>query len=91
MEGEVVDGAGVAGAGLVDQRDGVVGEQGVGSSGKGEGAAQVANGFLRCHAGHVVADGDALVERGELAELEPAAQGGLADEQAKTAAESYLN
>jgi hypothetical protein len=32
LEGEVVDGAGVAAAGLVDQRDGVVGEQGVGAA-----------------------------------------------------------
>ena len=51
-------------------------------AGQGEVVAQVAAGFLQGHAGHVVADGDALVEGGELAELEPAPQGGLADEQA---------
>ena len=82
LDGEVVDGAGVAAAGLVDQRGGVVGEQGVGASGEGQVVAQVAGGLLAGHAGHVVADGDALVEGGELAEFEPSAQGGLADEQA---------
>src|SRR5919198_98819 len=44
--------------------------------------AQVVGGLLQGHAGHVVADGDALVERGELAELEPAPQRGLSDQQA---------
>src|SRR5215207_9316008 len=34
LQGEVVDRAGVAAAGLVDQRDGVVCEQGVGASGQ---------------------------------------------------------
>ena len=36
LDGEVVDGAGVAAAGLVDQGGGVVGEQGVGAAGQGE-------------------------------------------------------
>src|SRR5581483_3495946 len=81
LDGEVVDGAGVAAAGLVDQGCGVVGEQGVGASGQGQVVAQVGGGLGEGHAGHVVADGDALVEGGELAELEAAAQGGLADEQ----------
>ena len=36
LEGEVVDRAGVAAAGLVDQGGGVVGEQGVGASGERE-------------------------------------------------------
>ena len=45
-DGEVVDGAGVAAAGLVDQRGGVVGEQCVGAPGEGEVVAQVAVCFL---------------------------------------------
>ena len=42
----------------------------------------VAGGLLAGHAGHGVADGDALVEGGEDAEFDPPPQGGLADEQA---------
>jgi hypothetical protein len=82
LDGELVDGASVAAAGLVDQRGGVVGEQGVGAAGEGKVVAQEAGGLFEGHAGHVVADGDALVEGGELAELETAPQGELADEQA---------
>src|SRR5258708_7109398 len=81
-DGEVVDGAGVAAAGLVDQGGGVVGVEGVGPAGEGEVVAQVAGGFLQGHAGHVVADGDALVEGGEDTELDFPPEGGLADEQA---------
>src|SRR6266545_2364306 len=82
LQGEVVDRAWVAAAGLVDQRGGVVGEQGVGSSGQGEVVAQVVGGLFQGHAGHVVAGGDALVEGGEHAEFDLAPQGGLADQQA---------
>src|SRR6266511_3109954 len=82
LDGEVVDRARVAAAGLVQQRGGVVGEQGVGSSGQGEVVAQVVGGLLQGHAGHVVAHGDALVEGGEHAEFDLAPQGGLADQQA---------
>src|SRR5216683_6074947 len=81
-DGDVVDGAGVAAGCLVDQGGRVVGEQGVGPAGEGQVVLEVAAGFLQGHAVHVVADGDPLVEGGELAELEPAPQGGLADEQA---------
>src|SRR5260221_11488719 len=81
-DGEVVDGSRVAAGCLVDQRGGVVGEQGVGPAGEGEVVLEVAGGLGDGHAGYVVADGDALVEGGELAELQPAPQGGLADEQA---------
>ena len=51
LDGEVVDGAGVATAGLVDQGGGVVGEQGVGSAREGEVVAQVAGGgtVALCH------------------------------------------
>ena len=41
LQGEVVDRAGIAAAGLVDQCGGVVGEQGVGPSGEAEVVAQV--------------------------------------------------
>ena len=61
---------------------GVFAEQRVGSAGELEMVADVAGGLLAGHAGHGVADGDPLVEGGEDAELDPAAQGGLADEQA---------
>src|SRR6266511_2038489 len=76
LQGEVVDRAGVAAAGLVQQRGGVVGEQGVGSSGQVEVVAQVVGGLFQGHAGHVVAHGDALVEGGEHAEFDLAAQVG---------------
>jgi len=79
LEGEVVDRARVAAAGLVEQRDGVFCEQGVGSAGELEVVAQVVGGLLQGHAGHVVAGGDALVEGGEHAEFDLAVQGGLAD------------
>jgi hypothetical protein len=62
LEGEVVDRAGVAAAGLVDQGGGVVGEQGVAASGEGEVVAQLAGGFLVGHGWHGVAQSDALVQ-----------------------------
>src|SRR6266700_2493387 len=66
-DGDVVDGAGVAAGGLVDQGGRVVGEQGVGPAGECQVVLEVAAGFLQGHAVHVVADGDPLVEGGELA------------------------
>ena len=62
--------------------DGVVAEQRVGPAGELEVVVDVAGGLLGCHAGHGVVDGDVLVEGGEDVELDLAAQGGLADEQA---------
>ena len=82
LDGEVVDRSGVAAAGLVDQRGGVVGEQGVRPSGQGDVVAQVAAGLLGRHGGHGVAQPDPLVEGGEDAEFHPSSQGGLADQQA---------
>ena len=67
-----------AAAGLVDQRDGVVGEQGVGAAGELDVVVDVVGGFLAGHAGHVAAHGDALFERGQGAELHLGGQGGLA-------------
>src|SRR6266496_3933988 len=62
LQGEVVDRAWVAAAGLVDQRGGVVGEQGVGSSGQGEVVAQVVGGGLLRYANlrHAEAPGACL-------------------------------
>ncbi len=57
-------------------------KRGSDQQGEGEVVVDVASGLLGGHAGHGVADGDALVEGGEDAELDPAAQGGLADEEA---------
>ena len=74
--------AGVAAAGLVDQPDGVVGEQCVVASGQLEVVAQVAGGLFVGHGRHRVAQPDALVERGQHAEFHSPPQGGLADEQA---------
>src|SRR6266542_3954683 len=64
VDGEVVDDSGVAAAGLVDERDGVVGDECVGAAGEFEVVVQVAGGFGAGHAGEGVADGDALVEGG---------------------------
>src|SRR6266516_2235054 len=61
-DGEVVDGAGFAAAGVMDQGEGVVGEQGVGASGDLQVVADVAGGLLAGHAVHLEADRDALVE-----------------------------
>src|SRR5262249_53572511 len=74
LEGEVVDGAGVAAAGLVDQDSGVVGEQGVGPACQGEVVLEVAGGFLVGHGWHVVAQPDALVQGGQDAEFDAPAQ-----------------
>src|SRR6266542_3571240 len=66
VDGEVVDDSGVAAAGLVDERDGVVGDECVGAAGEFEVVVQVAGGFGAGHAGEGVADGDALVEGEEV-------------------------
>src|SRR6266511_4421110 len=63
-DGLVVGDSGVAAAGLVDERDGVVGDECVGAAGEFEVVVQVAGGFGAGHAGEGVADGDALVEGG---------------------------
>lgn len=70
LDGEVVDRAGDAAAGVVDQRDGVVGEQRVVAAGLGEVVGDVGGRFGESEPVEVVADGDALVEGGEGAELE---------------------
>ena len=78
----VVDGAGQAAAGVVDQGDRVVGEQGVAAAaGEGEVVADVAGCLIAGHPVDVGAQADALVQGGQDAEPEPGAQGGLADEQ----------
>ena len=64
---------------MVDQCDGVVGEQRVGAAGELQVVADVAGGFLAGHAGHVAAHGDALFERGQGAELHLRGEGGLAE------------
>src|SRR6266571_2318438 len=82
LGGDVVDGAGQAAGGVVDEGDGVVAEQRVGAAGELEVVGDVSGGLLGGHGGHGIPDGDALVEGGQDAEAEHAAQGGLADEQA---------
>src|SRR3989440_1347301 len=82
LEGEVVDGAGVAAGGGVDEGAGVVAEQGVGPAGELEVVGDVAGGLGAGHGWHGVAEGDALLEGGQDGEFHGAAQGGLADEQA---------
>lgn len=69
LQGEVVDRAGIAAAGLVDQRGRVVGEQGVLASVQLEVVAQVVGGFCIARGRHRVAQPEALVERGEHAEF----------------------
>src|SRR5215468_1611762 len=78
-EGEVVDGAGFAAAGVVDEGEGVVGEQGAGAAGEFEVVADVGGGVGGGHAGHLVADGDPLAGGGEDAEFDHPPEGGLAD------------
>ena len=63
----------------MDERDRVVGEQRVGAAGELEVVGQVAFGFGLAHPGHRVTQRDPLVQGGERAELDPPAQGGLAD------------
>src|SRR6266496_5479976 len=78
-EGEVVDAARFSAAVDVDEVDRVVGEQGVGAAGEGEVVTDVAGGLVGVHAGHVVSDGDALLEGGEDAEPHLGREGGLAE------------
>ena len=82
LNGEVVDGAGQAAAGVVDQVDRIVDVEGVAAAGEFDVVVDVAAGFVAGHGFHDVAHGDALVERGEHPEFDHAAEGGLADEQA---------
>jgi hypothetical protein len=57
----------VATAGLMDQRDRVVGEQGVLAPGEREVKTQVAAGLFLAHRWRRVPESDALIERGEHA------------------------
>jgi hypothetical protein len=68
--------------GVVDEGGGVVAEQGVGPAGQFQVVGDVPGGLLGGHGGHGIAQGDPLVQGGQDAEAEHAAQGGLADEQA---------
>lgn len=81
LERKVVDRARITPAGLMNERDRVVGEQRVVAPGRRQVVAQVAAGLGVGHGWHCVAQPDALVERGEHAEFHPPPQGGLADEQ----------
>lgn len=69
MDGQVVDRSRVAAAGVVDEGDRVVGEQGIASADELEVVADVAGGLGCGEAAHGVAHGDALVEGGEDPEL----------------------
>ena len=64
----------------MDQRDRIVGEQGVGAAGDFAVMADVVGGVGAAHPGDAVADRDALIQRGEHTEPEPLAQAGLADQ-----------
>ena len=63
---------------FVDLGDRVVGEEFAGEPCYLQVVADVAAGLFGRHAGYLVADGDALVEGGQDAELDHAPQGGLA-------------
>ena len=82
-DGEAVDGAGDAAGVRVDDADGIIGEQGVGAAGVGEVRPDVAVGLgggdRRDREG--VLELHPLVEGGHVADVQAAAQGGLADEQ----------
>src|SRR6266702_6337135 len=79
-DGQVVDGAGLAAGGLVDLGDGVVAEQVTVAAGELQVVADVGGGLLSGHAGHLVADGDPLVQGCEHAELDHSPEGGLAQQ-----------
>jgi len=66
----------------VEERGRVVGEECVVPAGELEVVAQVGGALLAAHPGEFVAEGEPLVERGEAAESEAAAQVGLAEEDA---------
>ena len=57
----------------MDEVDGVVGEHGVGPSGEFQVLADVAGGLDAGHGWHGVSEADALIERGERAELDASA------------------
>ena len=83
LDGEVVHRPGQAAGDLVDQRGRVIAEQRVGPPGQLQVMGNVAAGFGVGHAVHRVAQGDPLVQGGEGAELDPPAQRGLSEEQAR--------
>jgi hypothetical protein len=63
LDGKVVDGSGDASTDLVDQRHGVVGEQGVGAAGELEVMGKVGLGLGFGHPGHRIPQRDALARR----------------------------
>lgn len=81
VQGEVVDGSGVAARRVVDDGDRVSGEQGVAAAGDLQVVGDVVAGLLVAHPGQGVSHGDALVERGEHAQPEALPQGGLTDQE----------
>src|SRR6266508_186968 len=80
LDGEVVDRPWHATGLLVDKCERVVAEERVAAPCEGQVVADVAGGLLQGHAVELVAQGDALGEGGEGAELEAAAQGRLAEQ-----------
>ena len=68
---------------LVDERDGVVGQEGVGSAGEFEVVGDVDAGFGGGHGWHRESEGDALIESGEGAEFDSSAQGWLTNEETR--------
>src|SRR6266487_3707536 len=82
LDGEVVDCSGDAAAGLVHEAEGVVAEPGVRAAGELEVVLDVGHGLSQVHAVEVEPQPDALVEGGQGADLQPAPEGGLAQQQA---------
>ena len=80
LECEVVHGPGQAAAGLVDEVGGVVAEQLVAAADELEVVGDVVAGLGLGHSRQGVAEHDPLVQGGEAAELDPSAQGRLAQE-----------
>src|SRR5439155_5754481 len=79
-DGGVVEGAGEPQAGLVQPRDRVVGEEGVGPADQGQVVAQVLGGLPEVHRRELVADGDALVQGREDPHPQLPGQGRLTDQ-----------
>ena len=72
---------GVAASGVVDDGDGVGGEQGVGAACDGGVVPDVVGGFGVGHRWHGVAHADALVQGGQDAQAHALPEGGLSDQE----------
>jgi len=81
-DGRVVEGTGQPVGSPVESGHGVVRDEGIGAASQGQVVAEVAGRLGQVHGPQAEAGGDALVEGGEHAHAQVAAEHGLADEDA---------